>query len=398
MIPPSTDNNPNLVEINLDSLEANLDILSMKLNEHVEIMPVVKSDGYGHGLVDVSQRLAGQKGVWGLGISSIQEAHELRRAGIKTRLFLLSGCFHGDEKDAVRLDTTVGAVSVKMLDRLQKAAAILDRPLAVHIKVDTGMARYGVKPEELPVIAVRRNNWPNLIFQGIYTHMPVADEKDNRFNIRQIESFAYLLEQIRSTGWEPEYVHMANSAATINFPESHFNLVRPGIAIYGALPGNIPEHIIDLKPVMSFSSRIACLRDIPAGTALGYGHTARVTKKSMVAVVPAGYDDGYMRSISCKGAVLVKGLRCDILGRICMKAFMVDVTGVPCPSEGDRVIMLGNSGDAAIKAGELAKWAGTISYELMCLIGSRNRRILRESQQPYPVDAHGHAAHVRPHG
>lgn len=377
MISRPVDNNPNLVEINPDSLEANLDFLSARLTGHAQIMPVVKSDGYGHGLIDVGSRLAGRRGVWGLGISSIREAYKLRQAGTGARLFLLSGCFPGEEKDAVRLDTTVGVVSVSMLYRLQKAAAALGASVAIHIKVDTGMVRYGMEPDEVEAVAARRDTWPNLDFQGIYTHMPVADEKDNGFNLRQIESFTCLLERLGDNGWAPEYVHMANSAAIMNFPASHFNLVRPGLAVYGALPGNMPEHVMDLEPVMSFSSRIACVKDIPAGTAIGYGHAVTVGKNTTVAVVPAGYDDGYMRSLSRGGYVLVRGLRCNILGRICMKAFMIDVTGIPRPSEGEKVVMLGKSGDAVIRAGELADWAGTISYELMCLVGSRNRRIIR---------------------
>ncbi len=378
MIHLPADNNPNLVKIHLNYAIANLRLLSGMLNHETAIMPVVKSDGYGHGLVEISKKLAGENGVWGFGISTLQEAYLLRRAGISSRLFLLSGCFPGDETDAARLETVTGVISMEMLDRLQKTAEHLGRKIPVHLKVDTGMVRYGLSPEELMEIVHARSKWRNILFQGIYTHMPVADERQNAFNTHQINRFSHLLNLVRKAGWDPEYVHMANSAALINFPQSHFNLVRPGIAIYGSVPWGTAGNNPGLQNVMSYSSRISSLRRVTGGTRIGYGHAVRVQKNSVVAVVPAGYDDGYMRSLSNSGKVLVKGVRCNILGRICMKAFMVDVTDVPYPEVGERVVMLGHSGNDAITVDELASWAGTISYELMCLAGRRNRRIFCE--------------------
>ena len=368
------DSNPNIVGIDIDAAASNLRALSVRLKNDAQIMPVVKSDAYGHGLADISRRLILEKNVWGLGISLVQEAYELRSAGIDSRLFLLSGCFPGEEQAVAELNVVTGAISVEMLHRLQEAAAGINRHIQVHIKVDTGMGRYGLWPEELVRTVSCFNKWPNLIFNGLYTHMPVSDQKDDPFNLSQINLFSTLVGRVREAGWDPEYIHMANSAAIINFTDSHFNLVRPGIGIYGSLPGDMNGEEAGLRPVMSFESNLASVKEVAAMTPIGYGHAARVEKNSVVAVVPAGYDDGYMRSLSCRGQVLVKGVRCDILGRICMKAFMVDVTDVPEPAVGDRVVMIGSSGSETVGVDDLAAWAGTISYELLCLIGSRNPR------------------------
>ena len=375
MIFKPPDNNPNIVKIHPDYAASNLRAISGKLNKDVQIMPVVKSDAYGHGLVHISRRLVQEKNVWGLGISTVQEAYLIRNAGIKTRLFLLSGCLPGEEQTVSQIDIVTGAVSLQMLDRLQHAATDTGSRISVHIKVDTGMGRYGLTHDELAQTVTRLHTWPNLVFEGLYTHMPVSDEKNNLFNQNQIRLFTELIKCAKEAGWHPEYIHMANSAGVFNFPESHFNLVRPGIGIYGSLPTGMDSERADLMPVMSFQSVIASLRKVAAMTPIGYGHAARMKKNSVVAVVPAGYDDGYMRSLSCRGQVLVKGVRCNILGRICMKAFMVDVTEVPEPAIGDRVTLIGSSGREQIHIDDLASRAGTISYELMCLIGSRNRRL-----------------------
>ena len=375
MTAPPNDCNPNLVKIDLDALTHNARALSALASETAQLMPVVKSDAYGHGLLEVSRRLKNEDNIWGLGISTISEAYTLRRAGIDGRLFLLSGCFPGEEDAVMELGLTVGVVSVRMLNDLQQAAFGKSVQIPIHVKVDTGMGRYGLEPEDALQVVSERKKWPDLLFQGLYTHMPVADQRDDPFNLRQIQSFESLIRNMRLCGWEPEYIHMANSAGLVNFPQARFNLARPGIGIYGHVPGQKSSASPELKPVLSFESRIASVRAMGAGTLIGYGRMGRLDKNSLVAVVPAGYDDGYMRSLSNRGKVLVKGVQCNILGTICMKAFMVDVSAVPDVAVGDRVVMIGRSGECSITADELASRAGTISYELMCLIGSRNRRI-----------------------
>ena len=342
-------------------------------------MPVVKSDAYGHGLAETGRILEQEQRVWGFGIATADEARILREAGIKKRLFLLAGCFPHEKPALKELDLTVGAVSIEMLDELQGFARRHGIRQKVHLKVDTGMGRYGVLPEEAVAIASGLRRWPDIILEGLYTHMPAADRPSDPFNVAQIEQFARLVGRVRSAGWKPRYIHMANSAAVMNFPSSHFNLVRPGIAIYGSLPENSGQHARTLKDVMSFESAIQTVRCLKAGTPVGYGRAARLENNSLVAVVPTGYDDGYLRSLSSRGIVMVRGKRCPVLGRICMRAMMVDVSAVDRPAPGDRVLLFGSAGGHALPVDEIARLADTISYELLCLAGTRNRRIFKQS-------------------
>ena len=370
---------PNRVSINLDNALHNLRVIAGRLKPGVSIMPVVKSDAYGHGLAETSHILEQEKEVWGFGISTADEARILREAGITKRLFLLSGCFPQEASALKELDLSVGAVSMEMLDVLQSHARRYGFRQKVHLKVDTGMGRYGVLPEEAVAIASGLSRWPDIILEGLYTHMPVADDQSDSFNQAQIELFTRLVSRVQAAGWKPRYIHMANSAAVMNFPASHFNLVRPGIAVYGSLPGVSGSHSHLLKGVMSFESTIQTVRYLRAGTPVGYGHTARLNNNSLVAVVPAGYDDGYMRSLSSRGIVMVKGERCPVLGRICMRAMMVDVSAVDRPAPGDRVLLFGSAGGDSLPVDEIARLADTISYELLCLVGTRNRRIFKQT-------------------
>ncbi len=374
-----TDRNPNLVTVDIDALRHNVALLARSLQGDARLMPVVKSDAYGHGIVEVSRGIEEMPEVWGFGISTISEALVLRDAGISKPLFLLSGCFPGEEQAVAGLGLTVGVISEEMLDALQDAASGLRVNIPVHLKADTGMGRFGFCHDELVDIAGRLDEWPLLGFEGLYTHMPVADSRHDPFNNEQIARFRRLVADVRRRGWHPKYVHMANSAAVLNFPDSHFNLARPGIGIYGCLPSSPEPSYPRLRPVMSFRSRLVSVRRFHDEAFIGYGRTGRVEKNSVVAVIPAGYDDGCMRSLSNSGKVLVKGVRCNIVGRVCMRALMVDVSHVQGVATGDTAVFIGQSGAGSITANELAVWAGTISYELLCLIGTRNRRIFLHS-------------------
>jgi len=334
------------------------------------IMPVIKSDGYGHGILEVARAISGHR-IWGLGIFELSEAKLLRAAGIELPLFLLSGLLGQDAALAPELDLTVGVVRTEELDALQAAAHAAKKRVKVHLKVDTGMARYGLVPEEAAAVARSMGRWPDIEFEGLYSHMPVADEPENPFSKGQIEQFLGLAERLKGMGLEPRFVHLANSAGLMQIPRGRFNLCRPGIAIYGA--GLLKEQL-GLAPVMGLESFICSLRKLAAGTHVGYGHTFTLARDSLVALVPAGYDNGYLRGLSNRAAVLVRGKRAPVIGRICMKTFLVDVTHIPDARPGDRVVMLGEQDGGSIGPDELAEMAGTISYELLCLFGRLNRR------------------------
>ncbi len=364
----------NRVEINLEALKHNLQALKSLLSSpQTGIMAVVKSDAYGHGLVEVSKALE-SAGVWGFGISEIEEAYILRDAGLSSPIVLLSGLCPGTEAEVVELGLITGVPDISTLDALEKAAFQTGRTATVHLKIDTGMGRLGLSQSELLQVLQALESWPHLKFEGLFSHLSAADEPEDPLNREQIKRFKDMLRAVKGTGWAPQFVHLANSAGLIHFQDAHFNLVRPGIALYGSYPGDASRDVISLKPVMSFKSKVISVRDVPRGYPISYGHTFVTTRSSKIAVVPVGYDDGYLRALSNRAEVLIQGIRCPVVGRVCMKALMVDVTGIETVTKGDEVVLLGSQQGESITAEDMALWADTISYELLCLLGTRNRR------------------------
>ncbi len=373
--------------IDLGALKRNLERLAaLGSSKGCQLMPVVKSDAYGHGIVKTARTLASSQ-IWGLAVFEMTEAELLRGAGVECPIFLLSGLLWQDPRHAVELDLTVGVVTKKELEILQAAASGFGRRIRVHLKIDTGMARYGLSPEDALETARQLDKWPNLIFEGLYSHMPLADQPDSPFTSRQIARFLDISRAMESAGMEIRWLHLANSAGMLQIRDGQFNLCRPGIALYGA---GICAAKLGLEPVMSLESRICSIRRLPKGTPVSYGHTFTTERDSLVALVPAGYDNGYLRSLSNRGVVLIRGRRAKVLGRVCMKTILADVTDIPGACPGDRVVLLGSwqAADsldarpgletagigAEIGPDELAGLAGTIPYEIMCLFGRLNRR------------------------
>ncbi len=367
-----------LIKIDLSAIRDNfIRLNALMAGGQGRLMPVIKSDAYGHSLEQVARELSHMP-VWGFGIYESSEARVLRGSGVIKRLFLLSGLL-GDSPEAVmRFSLTTGIVKKSELFHLDSAAGVNGRKAPVHLKVDTGMGRFGLEPGELVEIAAQRDRWPNLHFEGLYTHMSSADSPDDPVNTRQIEEFYHVLAAVKDRGWRPELVHMANSAALVNLPEARFNLARPGIAIYGGLCNSVSN--LGLRPAMSFFSKIVQVRSFPPGARLGYGHTFTCRRRSVIGVVPVGYDNGYPRSLSSRADVLVNEKRCPVVGNVCMKALMVDLTDAGDVREGQEVILLGGDGEESIHVCELAENAGTITYELLCLLGKLNRRVILHDQ------------------
>ena len=364
----------NKVEIDLEALEHNFRVLEALLSgSGARMLAVVKSDAYGHGIVEVSKALEAL-GAWGFGISEIEEGHILRDAGISSPILLMSGLCPGTEDEVIKLDLITGIPDKALLNALERAAAKAGRRARVHLKVDTGMGRLGLSGSEFQEVLNERSAWPHLEFQGIFSHFSAADTPEDPLNQEQIDRFTRMLRMAEHGGWIPDAVHMANSAGLIHFPQARFNLARPGIALYGAYPGDASRHKVNLRPVMSFKSKVISLKDVPEGFTVSYGHTFVTARASRIGVVPVGYDDGYPRRLSNRGRVLVRGRSCPVVGRICMKALMVDLTGVDGASTGDDVVLLGSQHGATITVEEVAQWADTISYELLCLLGTRNQR------------------------
>jgi len=363
------------IKIDLAALSHNFSRLDALMGAGCgRLMPVIKSDAYGHGMEWVARELK-DRPVWGFGLYECREASVLRDLGYQGRIFLLSGLLNDSPEQALNLDLTVGIVNPKELQVLDKAAKESGRKLPVHLKVDTGMGRFGLSPEELIETVKNMSRWPGLEFQGLYTHMAAADLPDDPLNVKQLSIFKDVLQGVHNAGWLPKYIHMANSAALLNLPETRFNLARPGIALYGAFSSRGVQ-ASGFRPVMSFSARICRVRSLKAGSTVSYGHTFTCRRKTVIGIVPVGYDNGYPRALSNRAHVLVNGKRCPVVGNICMRAFMVDVTGAGQVSEGQEVIIIGRSEREEINVCRLAEKAGTISYELLCLLGKLNRRII----------------------
>ena len=364
----------NRVEIDLAAISFNLRAIKGLLGPGVGIIAVVKSDAYGHGMAEVAERLLSAGGVSALAVFDINEAARLRETGVGAPILLLSGAPPGDEEGCLELGLICGVHCRSMLDSLELKARKSGKTALVHLKIDTGMGRMGFAVEEFLDIVKGRGRWPHIEMSGLYSHLSSADEPDDPLNREQLEAFAFMLQRSRKMEWTPRVAHLANSAGIVHFKDAHFDAVRPGLAIYGAYPGGASMDRIKLEPAMSLKSKVISVRRLPAGTPVSYGHSFVTNRASDVAVVPIGYDDGYSRALSGRAEVLIRGRRLPVLGRICMKSMMVDVTDVPGVSPGEDVVLLGRQGDGEITIEELAVLAGTISYELLCLLGTRNKR------------------------
>ena len=367
----------NHIEIDLGAIEHNFKVLKGLLADSgAGIIAVVKSDAYGHGMPEVSQVLE-KAGAWGFGISEPEEAAILRKRGIALPILLMSGLPPGAEREVLDLNLTPGITDVSSLDRLEAASVKEDKTCKIHLKVDTGMGRMGFLPNELFEVVKDLGRWPHLRAEGLYSHLSSADDPSDPFNGIQLDIFASVLKKVRTMGWNPLAVHLANSAGLIHFPSAHYDLVRPGLAIYGSYPGPQSQKLLELQPAMSFHSKIVAVRHLSKGASVSYGHSFHTKRPSKIAVVPVGYDDGYQRSLSNRSWVLIRKRRCPVVGRICMKAFMTDVSMLDGVRPGEEVVLLGRQGMQTITAEELAQWGNTISYEILCLLGTRNKRSFR---------------------
>jgi alanine racemase len=339
----------------------------------VRIMAVVKANAYGHGAVPVARTLISAGASW-LGVASIAEAHELRQAGgIAAPILVLGGIEAAHVDEAIGLDLT--AVVWDLTGAARLAAAVpRGARLSVHLKVDTGMHRLGADPSSLGELAAGLGKLPFAV-TGVMSHLACADEPGHPTLAEQRVEFERGLKALTANGVEPGIRHLANSAGLLADPRTHFDMVRPGIMLYGGLPH--PSHAASapLEPVMHFSTRIAQLRELPVGASVGYGHTFTCRRPTRIAVLPIGYADGYLRSLSNRGEVLVRGCRAPVVGRISMDHTTVDVTDVPGAATGDTVTLWGEDGGARLDVMEIGARAGTIGYELLSRVGSRVPRV-----------------------
>lgn len=363
-----------VAEINLPNLMHNFRQARSLIPTGCKILAVVKANAYGHGIREVSKEME-DAGVDMLGVAHVEEGIVLRESGIKSNILVMGGITEDYSCDIVRWRLTPVVYTPSFAKALSEAAASNGNILPVHIKIDTGMRRIGVAPEMSVELAGDIARLKGIRIEGVMTHFAEADLQNGDFVREQLESFNSACRAIRAMGIDISYRHTANSAAVIDMKESHLDMVRPGIMLYGCPPSAFLSSRVDLRPVMTLKSRIVHLKKVPPKTGISYGRTFITTRETSVATIPVGYADGYSRSLSNLGKVLIKGRRAPVIGRVCMDMTMIDVTDIPGIKQGEEVIIIGGEGDARITADDIAAWRGTISYEVLCGIGERVERV-----------------------
>jgi alanine racemase len=363
---------PTWVEVDLDRLTKNIQNIRGRLNDGVKILLTVKADAYGHGAVQVAE--ASSKLVDIFGVATLDEAIELKEAGVKNKILVLSPILASEVPAVVYAGLAVTISSREIAGELSRYAVEHDKHIDVHVEVDTGMGRTGVSYDKALAEITRIASLPNLRLDGVYTHFPVSDT-DTEFTRRQVTEFQSLVIQLRGAGIEIPLIHSANSAAVPSVEESHMDLVRPGLLAYGYLPGGLDPGP-DFAPILTWKSRIARIRRMPPGRTISYGRSFTTERDTIVGVIPVGYGHGYPYRSSDGGQMLIGGARAPIVGRVTMDMTMVDMTDLPAvPSLGDEVVLVGRQkgpfGESAISIHEVAGWAETIGYEIICGLSKR---------------------------
>jgi len=377
------------VTVDLDVICGNMERMKANISENTRMIGVIKTDGYGHGAVPIARELACKSYMYGFATATVEEAIELREAGITAPILILGYTFPDCYEELVKREIRPALFRQDTAVMLNEAAKMLGKKLKVHVKVDTGMGRIGIRPGEEGISFVKHVlAMEHLELEGIFTHFSRADELDKSAVKKQIERFSAFLQEIeRETGYRIPIRHCSNSAGILELPEANMDVVRAGITLYGLWPSDaVRKDIVHLEPALSWNSHIVYCKEIHAGDAVSYGGTYVAETTMRVATVPVGYGDGYPRSLSGKGYVLIHGKKAPILGRVCMDQMMVDVTGIPEAVEGAEVVLLGKSGELEITAEKLGELSGRFNYELVCCIGKRVPRVYRKGGKLYLKD------------
>ena len=376
-----SDRTPTVATIDLGCLSHNLSEVRRAIPTGCKIVAVVKADAYGHGALPVTQALL-KLGVRRFAVATPLEGIALRDGGVRAPIVVMGALFPEQLSDTVGYELTPVVYDRETAHRIAELVKGRKATYPVHIKVDTGMGRLGLLPEELLELIQSPIFKGVLKIEGLMTHLADADNHDPSYTRLQIQHFGSMVERLRATGWSIPLLHAANSAAILVHPEAAFTAVRPGIMLYGyhTLAGVTPA----LRPVLSLSTRIVQVRTIEAGQQVSYNRTYICPSRSRIAVLPIGYADGYSRAFSNRGSVLVNGQTAPIVGRVCMDMTMVDVTRLSDVHAGDEAVLIGRQGSQAISAMDLAAWQGTIPYEVLCGIGARVRRVHVEPTRPIP--------------
>jgi len=361
---------PTWAEVNLRNLLYNFKQVKRLLAPQTKIMVTVKADAYGHGLIPVASKLA-VCGADFFGVASIDEGILLRKAGIKLPILVLGVVLKENIKPLFKYGLVPTVCSEELASSLNREASKTKKPIKVHVKIDTGMGRIGVMPPDAESLIKRISRMKFISIEGIFTHFAFAD-MNRKFTLYQISLFSRLISKLSSLGIKAPLLHCANSMGIIDYRRGHFNMVRPGLVIYGLYPKAGLK--LKLKPVLSLKSRVVYCKRVPKGQGISYGHSYITKRDTLIATLPIGYGDGYPRNLSNVACVLIGGKRFKISGKVCMDQIMVDV-GDAKVKIGDEVVLIGSQGRSKITSEELAGLAETISYEIVCGLGSRVPRI-----------------------
>ena len=363
-------------EINLDALEHNITEIRRVTSDDAKIMAIVKADAYGHGAVECSKVLL-KNGADMLGVACCNEAMQLRNAGITAPILILGASFEEEIEELILNDITFSLFSYEFAKRVSEIAKKNNKTARIHIKLDTGMSRIGyvtgVDDDKITEEIIKISKLDFIEIEGIFSHFATADEKDTEYTKLQFDRFMAVCSKLEESGLEIQIKHIANSAAIMMYPETHLDMVRAGVILYGLYPSDdVDKSRIDLKSVMSFKSRITHLKEICDNRGVSYGKSYITSGKTKIATIPVGYADGYTRKLSGRAKILVNGEPMKVIGTICMDQCMIDVTSVNNINVGDEVVIFGSK---TVTADTLASWLDTINYEIVCMISKRIPRV-----------------------
>jgi alanine racemase len=365
---------PAWATVDLDAVAHNVAAIKRHVGERVIVMAVVKANAYGHGAEPVA-RAALESGATWLAVNRLGEGMALRQVGIDAPILVMGYTPVAAATKAVAHDLRLTVTSTRLADALSLAATQADRITPFHVKIDSGMSRFGLLPSEVLDFARYVRQLPGLRLEGAFTHFAVADSADKNHTRQQFVIFLEIMAALGKEGLRIPIRHVANSAATLDLPEMHLDAVRPGIAIYGLRPSGQVMPAFPLRPALELKSRVGRVRTLPAGSGISYGRTFVTDHPTPVALVPVGYGDGYMRLNSNRGAVLIHGQRAPIRGRVCMDQFVVEISGIQDVQPDDEVVLIGRQGDDVLSAEEVADWGETINYEVVTQLMPRVPRV-----------------------
>ena len=366
-----------LARVDLDAVEYNIEMMKKNIQKDTQMMAVIKMDGYGHGAVQIAKLLEPKDYIWGYAVATLDEAILLKDACLKKPVLVL-GCIFPDQWDTmIRNEVRMTVYSYEMAKEVSELAEAMGCKVYVHIKLDTGMARLGFQiTEENAEEIAKISKLPNLVMEGMFTHFSKSDQADKTFTNEQLDKYLWMKEELKKRGVTFQYYHCSNSAGIIDLKEANMDIVRAGITTYGMYPSDeVEKERVPLKPAMELISHVAHVKWLTEGKPVSYGGTYVTTRPTKVATIPVGYGDGYPRSLSNKGYVLIHGQKAPIIGRVCMDQFMVDVTAIEDVEFGDKVVIFGRDGKEFLSVDTLGELSGRFNYEFVCVL---NKRIPRE--------------------